>query len=130
MQENLAIMLPEAMQHVLAQGGQLTGPPLVRYHKWGDPLDLEACIPVSGPIEAGGRVQSKKLPAGPAVVGWHVGPYEQLGVTHEKIGAYVNEHGLEPQGAPWEEYWSDPGLEPDSSKWRTRIVWPITHREE
>jgi hypothetical protein len=42
--------------------------------------------------------------------------------------AYLDEHGLERRGAPWEEYWTDPGMEPDPAKWRTKLVWPIVAR--
>jgi len=52
-----------------------------------------------------------------------------LGETHEKIQAYMKEHGLVARGACWEEYWTDPGMEPDSSKWRTRVVWPCAKAE-
>lgn len=125
MQRHLTIMLPEAMQAVFASGATMSGQPLVRYHSWGDPVDLEAAIPVMSPIQAKGRVVPSTLPAGPAVVAWHFGPYDRLGETHQRIQAYLEEHGLEPRCAPWEEYWTDPGMEPDPSKWRTRVVWPI-----
>ena len=65
------------------------------------------------------------MTAGSAVVAWHVGPYDKLPEAHERIEAYLKENGLERRGAFWEEYWTDPGMEPDPSKWRTRIVTPV-----
>jgi len=130
-QRTLSIILPEAMRHVTSLGAVTVGPPLVRFHGSGDPLDplnpldIEGAIPVAEPIEGKGRVQPAELPGGAAVVVWHVGPYEQLGKTHERIQAYLAEHGLTPAGAPWEEYWTDPGLERDPAKWRTKVVWPV-----
>lgn len=32
---------------------------------------------------------------------------------------------LEAAGAPWEVYVTDPGAEPDQSKWRTDIFFPL-----
>ena len=124
-QKTLAVLLPEAMRCVVAQGAMLVGPPLVRYYNFGDELDLEAAMPVREPITPEGRVKAETLPACKAAVIWHVGPYHELGVTHDKMAAYLEEHGLERAAAPWEEYWTDPGMEPDPAKWRTRVVYPI-----
>lgn len=125
MQKTLAVLLPEVMQHVISSGATMNGPPLVIYHDWGEPIDLETAVPVKAPIPEKGRVKPSRLPAGPAVVAWHVGPYEQLGRTHERIEKYMAEQGLEQRAPAWEEYWTDPGMEPDPSKWRTKIVMPV-----
>ncbi len=125
MQKTLSVLLPETMQHVMASGGTPAGQPLVRYHNWGDPIDLEAGIPVTAAVASKGRVKAETLPAGMAVVAWHVGPYHELPRTHKKITAFVEERGLVLRGAAWEEYWTDPGMEPDPSKWRTKVVWPV-----
>jgi effector-binding domain-containing protein len=85
---------------------------------------------VKAAIQPKGRVKAAVLPAGKAVVAWHLGPYEKLGDTHARIQAYCEEHGLEQRAAPWEEYWTDPGMEPDPSKWRTKIVMPVKERRE
>jgi AraC family transcriptional regulator len=37
----------------------------------------------------------------------------------------MKSQGLEPAGAPWEVYVTDPGAEPDPSKWRTDIFFPV-----
>ena len=125
MQKTLSILLPEVMQHVLSQGAPMDGQPLVRYHSFGDTIDLEAAIPVREPITEKGRVKASTLPAGRAALAWHIGPYERLGETYERLEAYLGENGLEAAGAPWEVYWTDPGLEPDPAKWRTRVIWPV-----
>ena len=39
--------------------------------------------------------------------------------------AYLEANGLERHSAPWDEYWTDPGMEADPSKWRTKVVWPV-----
>jgi effector-binding domain-containing protein len=125
-QKTLSVLLPEVLAHVVSTGAEKTGPPLVRYHSMpAEEIDLEAAIPVREPVEPGGRVKACALPAGEAAVTWHVGPYQELGKAYERLQAWMSEHGYEPAGAPWEEYWTDPGLEPDPSKWRTRVVWPV-----
>ena len=37
----------------------------------------------------------------------------------------MESEGLEGAGAPWEVYVTDPGAEPDQSKWRTEIFFPV-----
>ena len=128
MQKTLSILLPEVLQHVLAEGAQMDGQPLVRYHSFGDAVDLEAAIPVRSPIRAKGRVKPSTLPAGLTASAWHVGPYDRLGDAYERLQAHFAEHELEPNGAPWEVYWTDPGLEPDPQKWRTQLFWPVQRR--
>lgn len=47
----LAILLPEVMDHLTATGAKMAGPPFSRYHAWnGDEIDLEAGIPVQSAI--------------------------------------------------------------------------------
>jgi len=125
MQKNLSVILPESMRFVTAQGGSMSGPPIVRYYSFGDDLDFEGAMQITEPIEPTERVKASSLPAGLAVVAWHVGPYDSLGETHLKIQAYMEAEELESRGAPWEEYWTDPGLERDPAKWRTKIVQPV-----
>lgn len=125
MQKTLAVILPEALRHVMSAGVRMEGQPLVRYHNFGDVLDVEGAIPVVEAVEEGGRVKAETLPAGPALVTWHVGPYDQLGDTHTRVLEHMAAEGLESSSAPWEQYWTDPGMEPDPSKWRTLVVYPV-----
>ncbi len=125
LQQELSAALPEAFSHVQSIGAVVAGKPLVRYFAYGEEVEFEAAIPVAAPIEAKGRVKPSTLPAGEAVVVWHVGPYEKLGESHAKAMAFVEREGLVRSGAHWEEYWTDPGVEPDPRKWRTRMVFPV-----
>ncbi|MCP3919740.1 MAG: hypothetical protein GY711_29755 [bacterium] len=125
MQKTLSVALPEVFTYLNSVGAVAAGVPLVRYHAFGDEVDLEAAIPVAAPIQPKGRIKADKLPAGRAVVIWHVGPYVKLGATHKRMMEFLKKEGLEADGPPWEEYWTDPGLEPDPEKWRTKVVQPV-----
>ncbi len=125
LQRTFSVLLPEAMMHCTSVGAHLTGPPLARYHNWGDPVDVECGMPVAEAPPEKGRVKARTLPGGKAVVAWHVGPYESLGDTHARILAYIEGHELTVRDAPWEEYWTDPGMERDPQKWRSRVVYPV-----
>jgi effector-binding domain-containing protein len=122
----LAVIFPEVIEHLNAAGAKMTGNPFTRYHGMDDAeIDLEAGLPVAKPVAEKGRVKNGTLPGGRTVVAWHVGPYEQLVEAHEALRAYLDSQQLRSRGGPWEIYWTDPGVVPDSSKWRTQLFMPI-----
>ena len=80
---------------------------------------------MASPVEGTERVRPGELPAGQVATVTHMGPYEQLGQTWSALMKWMEEEGLQAAGAPWEVYVTDPGEEPDQSKWRTDIFFPI-----
>jgi effector-binding domain-containing protein len=128
--KTLAVLLPEVMAQVMKAGVSPSGPPFSLYHSIRDGVvDLEAGMPVARPIEAAGRVKPSELPAGKVAVGWHIGPYEKLAQSHAALEKWVGAQGLRARGGCWEVYWTDPGIEPDSSKWRTQLLWPVSDKD-
>jgi len=122
----LSTLLPEVHNHLTAVGAKMAGPPFSRYHAWSDTeIDIEAGIPVQAPIEAKGRVVNSTLPAGKTLTVWHIGPYDQLAKAHEGLRAQREERKLKARGGPWEVYFTDPGMVPDPSKWRTQLFQPV-----
>ena len=116
----------EVHGHIQRSGGRPAGMPLAIYHSVPtDTVDLECAIPVAAPIAGAGRVQAGELPAGTAVTVTHIGPYDNLPQTWAALTAWMQSQKLEGAGAPWEVYVTDPGAEPDQSKWRTDIFFPV-----
>ena len=124
---------PELFAAIGAAGLVPGGPPFSRYFGFGpDRVELELGVPLApepgGPqrsFDGLGRVQPGELPGGQVAVAWHVGPYDTIAATYEKLIAWVAEQGREPAGAMWEVYWSDPSAEPDPAKWRTEVILPL-----
>ncbi len=124
--QNLAVMLPEVMQHLASSGAQMAGPPFSRYHSLtADTIDIEAGMPVKSPVKGEGRVKASTLPAGKVAATWHVGPYHDLPKTYAVLEAWMKAQSLESRGPFWEVYWTDPGIERDPQKWRTQVFWPV-----
>ncbi len=122
----MGTLFGEVYGYVQRNGGQAAGMPLAIYYSPpGDTVDLECAIPVASPMAGAGRVQAGELPAGTAATAAHVGPYEALSRTWAGLMAWMESQGLEGAGAPWEVYVTDPGAEPDQSKWRTDIFFPV-----
>ena len=76
-------------------------------------------------VEGKDRVKSTELPAGKAAVTWHVGSYDTVVKSQARLAHWLKAQSLQPDGGHWEVYWTDPGIEPDPAKWRTRIFWPV-----
>lgn len=122
----LAVILPEVMAHLTESGARTAGAPFARRHgESGGLVDLEAGLPVAEPIAPKGRVKASELPGGRAAAAWHIGPYDALPEVHAKLGAWMKSQSLEASGGAWEVYWTDPGLQPDPTQFRTQILWPV-----
>ncbi len=122
----IGALFGEIMEYFTRNGLAPAGMPLTIYHEMdADRLEMECGMPVASPVEGTERVRPGELPAGKVATVTHMGPYEQLGQTWSALMKWMEEEGLQAAGAPWEVYVTDPGEEPDQSKWRTDIFFPI-----
>ena len=116
--ELLGRVMPVAAPH-------MAGPILSRWHTWeADGAEMEVAVPVRAPLDSQGDIQASILPAGPAAVVLHVGPYDTLKDSWAALTAWMAETGTVGRAAPWEEYLDDQGVVPQDEI-RSRIVWPI-----
>jgi AraC family transcriptional regulator len=119
-------LYPEIGALLDRRGIEPAGPSFALYHSYSeDEVELEAGFPVAEMVQGEGRIRSIRLPGGRAAVTVHVGPYTTLGDAHEAMDAFV--HGREGEHAapPREVYVVGPGEDPDSSKWRTEVIYPF-----
>jgi effector-binding domain-containing protein len=120
--------MPALWAEVQARGYQPAGAPYARYHKWDeDGVEVEIGIPLAAPVTNLVMEGSEpgELPGGRAGRLVHMGAYEGLMGAYQAFEGWLRESGEAAAGAPWEVYVTDPTSEPDSSKWRTEIYWPL-----
>lgn len=112
----------QVMAAVTQAGGRIGGPPFGWYHGLPtDLIDVSAGFPVVGDVHTpDGGVRVHERPAGRAVTGMHVGPYDALPQTYVELEKFAAEQGVTPRGEMWEEYLSEPTGDP--SGWLTRVV--------
>ncbi len=118
----------EVHGYIQQNGKAAAGMPLAIYHSMpgpGDTVDLECAIPVAAPMPGAGRIKAGELSAGTAATVTHMGPYTDLGHTWAALTEWMKSKGLDGAAAPWEVYVTDPGAEPDQSRWRTDIFFPV-----
>lgn len=119
----------EILNYIDRHGLQEAGAPLSITRSFsGSRLQFDAAIPIRGtseetPRESGG-VRTGMTYAGPVIRVRHVGSYRTLGLTHQKIAAYLAALGLERNGDAWESYVSDPTRVPEDEL-VTFVYYPV-----
>ncbi len=124
--EVMGPLFGEVYAYIQQSGQAPAGMPFAIYHGMdGGTVEIECGMPVASPMEGTDRIRAGELPCGTAATVTHMGPYDDLGQTWAALTEWVKSQGLEAAGAPWEVYVTDPGAEPDQSKWRTDIFFPV-----
>ena len=124
--------LPNVFLHAQQRGLAIAGYPITRYLETSVGL---ATFETGMRVIADGRewttadgegdVLADTLPAGPAAVTIHSGPYDQLPSAYAALEEWIAANGLQPAGAPWEAYLNDPADHPDPKDWKTEVCWPV-----
>jgi effector-binding domain-containing protein len=143
---------PELFGWLFQNGVAPAGPPFLRYHevdRAGEPLEVEAGVPVAtdaqahgrveGAAHGNGRVRFDALPAGRYLTSLHVGPYTSdtlpdLGDARAELVAWAHENGIvygseTERGLEFpcalERFLVGPADDPDFTNWRTEFAYLI-----
>lgn len=106
-------------------GRHISGPGMMLQHD-GEYREHDATFDVAMPVKGGTSTDDilvEELPGGPAIALLHVGPYEELGRTYEKLLAYAKENELEYTLPTREVYHKGPGMifRGNPKKYRTEV---------
>ncbi len=125
---------PKIIQKVTEDQLQMTGMPRGIYYLWdaeNELADMAAAIPVS-PIPEQGKANKKtNIGTGEAevydnyIVYNYYGDYVNMKSAHDGLGKACESVFKKHPTLVMEEYVTDPGSEPDNSKWLTRIYYVI-----
>lgn len=113
--------------YIGAENREMQGMPFAIYTSYDETSITMVCaLPVNTEGMTGTEeIEIGEIPEGKSVKAIHQGPYETLNLTHTAVDEFMKANGLQPGGAPYEIYITDPGLEPDPSKWITWVVYPL-----
>jgi len=123
--------LPKVFLYAQQRGIALAGYPITRYPETSmGTVTLETGMRVAevrGEWTAAGEgdVLALSLPAGPAAVTVHSGPYDQLPAAYAALEEWIAANGFRSAGGPWEAYLNDPADYPDPRDWKTEVCWPL-----
>jgi effector-binding domain-containing protein len=133
----LGARLGEVFGWLDARGLAPAGPPFFRYNviDMMRDLEVEAGVPVAVAVDGDAQVSSGVLPAGRYATLPHVGhPSELAGATKSLLDWAAGQgltwdmstgKGGERWGSRLEIYLTDPGQEPDMSKWVTQLAFRL-----
>ncbi len=108
----------------LRQAGVKGGCNVMVYRDLPEPghIRAEVGVEVGAGFSPSGRVQLSALPAGPAAVTTHRGPYEGLGAAHAAVGRWCAAAGRTLTGQRWEVYGD---WEEDPARLETRVCYGL-----
>lgn len=105
---------------------EMAGAPFAIYYSESETnFDMDVAMPVKSPGKAEGNVKPGQIAAGNALVVHYYGAYDKSGTAHSAIHQYIQANNLNMRAAPMEVYITDPGMEPDTAKWLTDVVYLI-----
>ena len=96
-----------------------------KYDEKAGKTDMAASIPIAEPVDIKGAT-SLTIPSGRAIQVDFYGDYHNLGDAHNAIAEYMLDFGLLNNSPVVEEYMTDPGEEPDPSKWLTKVTYYLS----
>jgi effector-binding domain-containing protein/uncharacterized protein YndB with AHSA1/START domain len=121
---------PKVYQAVEQAGLAMAGMPCGLYYTWDEAAGTSDCaqaIPLAEAHQLKG-FETIEVAENEALLIEYYGGYEGLGAAHMAIEGYCKQHGLEAGVPAIEEYVTDPGSEPDTSKWLTRVYYPLVSK--
>ncbi|MDZ4749281.1 MAG: SRPBCC family protein [Saprospiraceae bacterium] len=107
-------------------GGKPTGMPCGLYYNWDTEKmtsDLAAAVACTGDFKSPAGMDVINLPAAKSLTIDYLGGYNSVGKAHEIMDAYMRDNKLKQLTPVIEEYVTDPGTEPDSNKWLTKVTY-------
>lgn len=109
---------------------ETTGHPTGLYNNWTDTLaKMSAAIPVASNVGGTDEIEFRKVEACKALQIDYYGSYEMTGDAHYAMDDFMTANGLEMAGDVREVYVTDPMNEPDTNKWLTQIIYPVSGAE-
>ncbi len=110
------------------QGIEMSGMPSSLIYVWdfeNQQADMAAAMPISSNSNVLEGYMVTELPSSMAMVVEYMGDYEGSGDAHMMMEKCAEDWGFEIIEPVSEEYVTDPGEEPDTSKWITKITYPV-----
>jgi effector-binding domain-containing protein len=104
------------------QGIEPTGPAFARYAgPLGDAADLEVGFPTAVAVAPSGAVRPSSLPAGQVARLVHLGSFDRLHESWERLGEWITSQGRTAGEVFWEVYVTEPNPDMDPAELRTDL---------
>jgi AraC family transcriptional regulator len=132
--DQIAVMLPELIAHIIHQKIEPCGPPLLILHDEGTKetkravntciADVEVAWPIRGDAPGSGDISRYILPGGRMARIVHRGPYTACEPTYHRLFNWLAQHNIPVTGPIRELYLTDPHTVPPEDV-LTEILAPV-----
>jgi effector-binding domain-containing protein len=125
--EKIGLAFKRIATYMRAQNMKEAGNPFTLWHGSNtSETDVEIAVPVYAIIDPKGSIHSSELPAVHAFIVQYYGDYKKMPQVYEASHHYITEVKKKEIAGPIREiYITDPGHEPDTSKWLTELAFPV-----
>lgn len=111
---------------MLEKGLEREAAPIGIYHHYSDTMVIvEPGIPVNEPLEVPEGMFLTEIAPTAVASATHLGPWENIGSTHESIILWIDANGAEITGSPWHVYFNNLDEVKDPSQLYTQVHYPI-----
>ncbi|MEE4114947.1 MAG: SRPBCC family protein [Marinilabiliaceae bacterium] len=128
MSQTMEMLFGIVMQAVTDNGLTPSGMPFAYYFNYNQEAgttSIKAGVPVNDIVKLSGEARTETFKAFKGFSALHTGPYTEFELSYGKMMEEMNRQGIMPLMESWEFYHTDPGMEPDESRWLTEIVFMI-----
>ena len=102
------------------------GPPVSIWHSWSqEESEMEVGFPISQENSGNDEIKTRNTYEGKIATLMHKGSYEKTPQSWGILMQAIQKMELEQNGAPYEVYLTSPDIEPDTSKWKTKLCVPV-----
>lgn len=109
----------------------ITNAPIAIYYSYNDiETEFEVGFPIDSKPPKRKKYNFGEIPTGNYVTTLHYGAYNDLIDAYIAINQFIADSNYAINGLPWEQYLTNPEKEPDTSKWMTRIYFPVQMSKE
>lgn len=129
----LGAIYPAVATHLRTRGAAPASAPMMIYTEHdagGGTFEFIAGYFVEPPVTGAETIESGAIPPGETAELLHIGPYDQLGSTHEKVQLWIRQQGRDAAGPCWDIFVNDPGEVGDPALFRTRVVYLLKPRSQ
>jgi effector-binding domain-containing protein len=118
--------LPKIMATATTEKLTVAGPPCALYWTFDDvnnTTDMAVSIPMTEEKKLGKEYKLYQLGGNKALIINYMGDYGNIKEAHKAMGAYMSGNKLRTIPPIVESYITDPSVEPDTTKWRTKLIY-------
>lgn len=92
------------------------------YESYSDPITMDVAVEVDHePAPLSGRIKSRTIEGGEAVVAHYTGPYEEMEGPYNEITKWLRDNNRQPREMPFEVYLNSPSEVKDKTELKTDV---------